>query len=157
MLDGAGATSSANQQWIAAGTETVRLRRPQFERAPSPTPYQRVGNALDVTEDGFPSPAFIRFDLSDDVLPTTIPTGGTFDVMLFGRGGSRIERDVTIGAGGSLNIGPETITGGPAGLLAALGDLVGWVAVERSLSAFDVNRLVQYHKPLGAGDLLEVI
>lgn len=155
MLDGAGATSSANQQWIAVGTETVRLRRPQFERAPSPTPYQRVGNALDVTEDGFPSPAFIRFDLSDDVLPTTIPTGGTFDVMIFGRKGSWIERDVEIAAADSLNIGPTRITGStPGTLLDALGDIVGWVAVDRTLTQTEVTRLVQYHKARGAKGLL---
>ncbi|MCC5983437.1 MAG: hypothetical protein JJU42_03625 [Rhodobacteraceae bacterium] len=157
MLDGNFAFASGNQNWTADGTEKVRVRRPQFERAEAPTPYQRVGNALDVTEDGFPSPAFIRFDLSDDVLPTAFPDGGTFDVMLFGRQGSWIERGVTIAPAGSLDIGPTTITDGPAGLLAALGDIVGWTAVDRTLSGAEVSRLVKYHKARGAGDLLESI
>jgi len=126
----------------------------------SPVPaqvYQRVGNALDVTEAGVASPPFIRFDLSDDVLPITFPDGGTFDVMVFGRKGSWIERDVEIASAGSLNIGPTTITGGPAALLAALGDIVGWVAVDRTITDSERDRLVTYHKARGAGDLLEAI
>ena len=140
------------------GTGTVFVRFPHAGVGLDDTPYQRVGaTGLDVTEQGFPSFGFIRFDLSDDVLPTTFPDGGTFDVMLFGRGGSWIERDVEIAAAGSLNIGPTTITGGPAGLLAALGDIVGVKAVDRTITATELNRLVQYHKARGAGDLLESI
>lgn len=127
----------------------------QFEPGATATPYQRVVSQFDVTEAGVMSPAYMRFDLADDILPTIIPDGGTFDVMVFGRNGSWIEREVTITAGGSLNIGPTTITGGPAGLLAALGDIVGWLAVDRSLSGTEIARLMTYHKARSAADLLE--
>lgn len=121
--------------------------RPLLGRAPVDAP---PGGAIDQGS----GPAFIRFDLADDVLPITFPDGGTFDVMVFGRKGSWIARDVEIAAEGSLNIGPTTITGGPAGLLTALGDIVGWTAVDRTLTEAEVNRLVQFHKARGAKGLL---
>ncbi len=99
-------------------------------------------------------PAFLRFDLSDDVLPTTFPTGGTFDVMVFGRRGSWIARDVSIASAGNFNIGPTSFTGAVAGVLPALGDIVGWLAVDRTLSAAEATRLVNHHKALGAKGLL---
>lgn len=134
----------------------VFLGRTQLEQGATATPYQDVGSTgLDVTEAGFPSPAFIRFDLSDDVLSTEFPDGFTGDVMVFGRQGSWIERDVTIAAPGALEIGPTTITGGPAGLLAALGDIVGWLAIDRTLTAAETSRLERYHSARGAGAILE--
>lgn len=141
---------------IPVGEQLV-FGRLQYDAGPIATPYQKTRSAFDVTEPGMPSFAFIRFDLSDDVLPAQFPDGFTGDVMVFGRQGSWLERGVTVAAAGSLNIGPDTITGGPAGLLAALGDIVGWVAVGRGLTAPEVNRLMQYHKARGAGDLLEGI
>lgn len=121
--------------------------RPLWGRAPAGAP---PGGPVDQGS----GPAFIRFDRADDVLPTSFPGGGTFDVMVFGRQGSWIERDVTIAPGGSLNIGPDTVTGAPAGLLAALGDIVGWVAVDRTLTSSEVAGLVTYGKARGGKGLL---
>lgn len=100
-------------------------------------------------------PSFLRFDLSDDVLGTTFAGGGTFDVIVFGRQGSWIERDVAITAGASLNIGPRSFAGAPQGVLAALGDIVGWVAVGRTLTPGEVTRLLRYFGGYGAAGLLE--
>lgn len=133
---------------------SILLTGQQLVLGAQATPYQRVGISLDVTQPGFPSPAFLRFDLSDDVMPTVFPDGGTFDVLIAGRKGSWIERDVTIAAGGSLNIGPSRITGGPEGLLAALGDIAGVTIVDRTMTAEDVTRLVQYYRARGAKGLL---
>jgi hypothetical protein len=145
-----------DNDYVGDGSGTVFVRFPQAEAGLEPNPYQRVGaTGLDVTEQGLPSPAFIRFDLSDDVLTTTFPDGGTFDVMLFGRKGSWIERDMTITPGDSLNIGPTTITGGPEGLLDIMGDLVGWLVLDRMLTDPEISRLARFHKRLGAGELLE--
>ena len=126
----------------------------QLELGSEVTPYQRVGNTLDITESGVPSFAFLRFDLSDDVMPTVFPDGLEGDLMIFGRKGSWIQRDVSIAPGSNLNIGPTTIPNGPSGLMAALGDIVGWTAVNRTLSATEVNRLVSYHRGRGAKGLL---
>ena len=99
-------------------------------------------------------PSFLRFDLSDDAMGTTFADGGTFDVMVFGRQGSWIERDVAIAAGASLNIGPRSFAGAPQGVLAALGDIVGWVAVGRTLIPGEVTRLLRYFGGYGAKGLL---
>ena len=122
-------------------------QRPLLGRAP-------LGAATGGPVDQGSGLAVIRFDLADDVLPVAFPDGGTFDVMLFGRQGSWIERDVTIAPAGSLNIGPETFTGAPKRLMHALDDIVGWVAVDRTITADEVARLARYHKARGAKGLL---
>lgn len=139
-------------------TGDVTFRDIQFEIGAERSAYQRVeANGLDVIEAGVPSPAFIRFDHADDVLASTFPDGGTFDVMIFGRQGSWIERDVTIAPAGSLNIGPTTITGGPAGLLEAVGDVVGWLALGRTITDAERDNLLTHYAKRGAGNLLESI
>lgn len=121
--------------------------RPLLGRAP-------VGAAPGGPIDQGSGPSFLRFDLSDDVLPTTFHDGGTFDVMVFGREGSWIERDVTIASAGSLSVGPRSVTGGAEGLLASVGDIVGWIAVGRTLTGTEVARLVAFYKAFGAKGLL---
>lgn len=140
-----------------AASRVFDLAHPQVENGPNAIPYQRVGNALDVTEAGIRSPAFIRFDLSDDVLSVPLPVGGTFDVMVFGRKGSWIEPNLTISETGSLNIGPTTITHGPAGFLDALGDIVGWVAIDRPLVQSEIAHLQSFFMTRGSAPILESI
>lgn len=137
-----GATSLASEFQVTVGSTT------------EDSPYQRIANVHDITEAGLAAPAFLRFDLSDDVMPNSFPNGGTVDVAVFGRRGSWVARDVAIAPTGSLAIGPGSITGGPAGLLQALGDIVGWVAVDRTLTGSEINRLLRYHKARGAKGLL---
>lgn len=147
--------TETGSSYIADGTESVFVTQAQLEVGTEVTPYQRVGaSRLDITEAAFPSPRFIRFDLSDDVLPTNFTNGFTGDVLVFGRKGSWVERDLTIAAGGNLNIGPQTFTGAPAGMLPALGDIVGWTAVDRTLDEDEIARAVAYHRQKGAKGLL---
>ena len=137
------------------GVSGLFLWRAQFEEGPVATGDQRVITRLDITEAGVPSPAFLRFDLSDDVMPTAFPDGGTFDVLVAGRGGQWIERDVEIAAGGTLNIGPNEFTGTSTRLLLnVLGDIVGWTCVDRTIDPDELNRLVQYHRGREAKGLL---
>ncbi len=121
--------------------------RPLLGRAPSGA---APGGAIDQGSGS----AFIRFDLADDVMPVSFPDGGTFDVMVFGRQGSWIARDVTITPSSSLNIGPLSFTGAAAGVLPVLGDIVGWIAVDRTLTNAEIARLVQYYMAQGAKGLL---
>jgi surface protein len=81
---------------------------------------------------------YAEFDLTDDILPITLPTitGGT--VALVGTSGIWIEDDWDFTAG-TLNIGPTTIAGLPAGILSVVGDLCAviindraWTAAERA-------------------------
>src|SRR5690606_17752835 len=46
----------------------IYARNPQYEIGTEPTPYQRVGNAYDVTEEGVPSTWALMFDGVDDLL-----------------------------------------------------------------------------------------
>lgn len=120
--------------------------RPLFGRAPVGVPS---GGALDQGA----GPHFIRFDLADDALSVALPAG-SYDVMIFGRAGSWIERGVAIGSGGSLDVGPRTISGAPSGVMTALGDIVGWVVVDRISTEPEITRLLGYHKARGAKGLL---
>jgi hypothetical protein len=154
--------SAGSFSYPGAG-EAILVRHIQFEDyrpEAAPSAYQRIGASnLDITEPvtGEQSFPFIRFDLSDDVVFTTVADGGIFDVMVFGRSGSWIERNVAISSGDTLNIGPSTITGGPTGLMAALGDIVGWLAIDRTLGSAEIARVVNYHKAFGAASLLETV
>ena len=103
-------------------------------------------------EDG-PNP-ILRFDGVDDVVSTNFADGFTGDVIIFGSSGSWIERDVTIAPAGSLNIGPLSFTGAAAGVLPVLGDIVGWIAVDRTLTNAEIAQLVQYYMAQGAKGLL---
>jgi hypothetical protein len=129
---------------------------PQYEYG-GHTPYQRVGvTAFDITEPvtGAASPAYLRFDLSDDKMTHTFPNGFTGDVMLFGRNGSWVEENVTIAPNGGLDIGPRAVTGGIPGSLDAIGDVVGWLPVGRVLSEQERQYMVDYYKERGAKGLL---
>lgn len=119
-----------------------------------------IGAAPSATLDGGSGPAFVRLDLFDDVYPTPL-AGGTYDVLVAGRGGCWIERDVVIAPGGNLNIGPGTIAGRRAGILSALGgnsgvwaDIVGVVPIDRTIGPDELARLVGHARARGAKGLL---
>lgn len=132
---------------LIPATQANDALRPLYGRAPVDAPS---GGAIDQGS----GPEYLRFDLTDDKLTHTFPDGFTGDVMLFGRNGSWIENNITIPAGGVLDIGPSTITGGTPGMLRALGDVVGWLPVGKVLSEAEKAYLVAYYRERGAKGLL---
>jgi len=92
----------------------------------------------------------LRFDLVDDALTTVLPQAITGDILIAGTGGTIIEPF----SGDTLTIGPTTYTGGTPGLFHALGDIVGMVLIDRTLSATERRLLVAYYKGKGAKGLL---
>lgn len=145
-----------------ASDVTVYTKDIQIETAPA-TAYQVVGaTGYDVTEAGLPSYGYIRPDLMDDYLTVTTPAAQTGDVMVFGRKGTWLETGVAYGSGAAVAIGPTTMTGLPAGLLAAVqgpvsdiaGGLVGVLAIGRSLTEAERAAAINYYKARGAAGLL---
>lgn len=96
--------------------------------------------------------AYLHFDRVDDVLATTFPAAVTGDLLIAGRDGSWIE-PVSILAGGTMNIGP---TGTPAtpNILGAVGDIVGWTVIDKTLSEAERTALMGYYRDKGAKGLL---
>lgn len=96
------------------------------------------------------------FDLVDDVMTATFPSGFSGDVFFAGRNGCWIERDVTVAAGGTLDIGPDD---GPvtAGLLTALGAVIGVVCVDHAITDTERNNLEAFFSARGGASMLESI
>lgn len=135
-------------------TQSNSALRGRLGRAP-------IGAAPNANLDNGIGPGFLRLDLSDDVCPITFAAGGTFDVLVAGRGGSWIERNVVVAPGGTINIGPNTIAGREAGVIGALGgnpgvwaDIVGITILSRTITTTELSRLVGYYKQRGAKGLL---
>jgi hypothetical protein len=128
----------------------------QLEVGTVATPYQRVGaSGLDVTEAGLAAPGYLRFDLTDDRLVHTFPSGFDGDLLIFGRSGSWVQEGVTVAAGGTLTIGPDTVPGAPGGsLLAALGDIVGWLPVGRGTTQAERAKMRDFYMARGAKGFL---
>lgn len=117
-------------------------------------PYQRVGaNLLDTTEPGVPSYPFVRFDLSDDRLDTVLPQAVTGDVVIAGRNGSVIAPH-SYAANTTFQLGPTSYTGGTPGILRAIGDVVGWSILNKTLTVAERERLMRFYKRRGAKGLL---
>ena len=128
----------------------------QLEIGATTTDYQRVGASLstDVTESGVQDVWFLRFDGADDVMSCTIPaiTGGT--IVIAGTNGIWIDA-ITVGAG-TFSIGATTYTGGPAGILALVGKVIGAMLIDTTLAGDDLTSVRSYYKSLGAPGYFEV-
>lgn len=133
------------------GIKGILIKKPQRERG-ALSDYQAVGASnLDVTEIGVQSFGFYRPDLSDDVLPLTVPAIDG-DILIAGKDGIHIAA-ITASAG-AFSIGPTTYTGGDAGVLAAVGDIVGIELIDKTLSASETERLIRYYQSRGAGSVI---
>lgn len=121
--------------------------RPLLGRAPVSA---AEGGAIDQGE----GPAFLRFDLTDDSLSHALASGLAGDLMVFGRSGSWLARDLSVASGGSLEIGPTSASSAVQGFLHAVGDIAGWVAVDRSLSTAEQAALISRFRLRGARGLL---
>lgn len=128
------------------GVSGLYLWGAQVELTPNyTTPYQRVGNAYDITEAGVPSVRYAHYDLADDVLPqdATLPaiTDGT--VILIGQQGIWIDEGYSF-AGGNWSFGPTGYTDGPDGIIGVVGDMLDLVVLDRQLTADERDRVVAY-------------
>jgi hypothetical protein len=134
---------------IGATAKSFTLDNFQIEKASTATPYQKVVTQYDITEAGIPSIYKAFFDKADDILPVTLPTitGGT--VALVGTSGIWIEEDWGFTAG-TLNIGPTTIAGLPAGILSVVGDLCAVIINDRAWTAAEYAEVVSWGKARGA-------
>jgi hypothetical protein len=111
----------------SAGTLTMTVAgtvtNMQLELGSTATAYQAVGStARDITESGIPDQEYLFFDRADDILAGTVSaiTGG--EIIFAGRNG--IWHDSLTVSAGTWQIGATTYTGGPAGLLAVVGDYI---------------------------------
>lgn len=137
------ATTGAAASFVVGGHQS---------EAASLTAFQKTASAFDMTEAGLPSYGYMRPDLSDDKLTATFPSALTGDLLIHGRSGTWRET-VTIGAGGTLDIGP-TGTPSTAGAIRAVGDIVGIEVIGRILSDAEVSQAVAYWRARGALGLL---
>jgi hypothetical protein len=122
----------------------------QLESGLTPSSIQAVSaNGLDIYEPGAKHTEYLRFDHVDDKLAQTFPDGFTGDLVVCGTEGSWIDKDVTVAAGSDLTIGPKNLPN-TAGILPALGDIIGWVPVGKSLTSSEQRAIVDYYKGRGA-------
>lgn len=136
---------------------------------PVTAPGQSVGLVLDKSGNGYhaaqPTAAArptlldvsgnlgLRFDLAVDALTTTLPQAINGDILIAGTKGSVIET-VSYAAGSTFTVGPDTYTGGTTGILRSIGDVVGIVLIDRSLTQVEKDQLIRYYKAKGAKGLL---
>ena len=135
------------------GVSGVLASAPQFEYAPSVSSYQRNVGPADMIEAGVQSYPFIRFDLSDDRLDTVLPQAVTGDVVIAGRNGSVITPH-SYAANTTFQLGPTSYTGGTPGILRAIGDVVGWQFIDKTMTPAERERLMRFYKRRGAKGLL---
>ncbi len=138
---------------LATVGDAVEIRFPQAELGSEPTPYQRVTNAYDVTEAGVPDTYSLVYDLADDNLTTTLPQAINGDILIAGTKGSIIE-PVSYAAGSTFTLGPDTYTGGTPGIMRAIGNIVGVVLIDRTLTQSERENLLRHYKGKGAKGLL---
>ena len=136
------------------GLSGVYIKEVQVERGNAATATQTVGGTLaDVTEAGVPSYHSARLDLSDDWFDTVLPQAVTGDVVIAGRNGTVIV-PASYAAGATFRLGPTSYTGGVPGILRAVGDVVGWMMVGRTLTEAERKWLLGYYKERVAKGLL---
>lgn len=147
------ATADGVRSYAGTAGSGILIWGAQLELGSTATAYQRVGAATDVTEAGVPSYPFVRFDLSDDRLDTVLPQAVTGDVVIAGRNGSVITPQ-SYTANTTFQLGPTSYTGGTPGILSAIGDVVGWSILNKTLTAAERERIMRFYKRRGAKGLL---
>lgn len=152
---GIGVTGSSNSTMTGQVGDYVDVRYAQIDDGPARSAYQRVGaGPWDVTEVGWRDVWFHYYDHADDELSLVVPDiiGGT--IILAGIHGIWID-ELTVPAG-TFRLGPDTYTGGPAGLLALVGGLIGGLVIGRPLSPMERDQWVQWFKGQGAPGVFEL-
>ena len=139
------------------GVSGIYLYGAQLEAGDTATAFQETDAAnLCITEGGKPCYNFLRFDGVDDKLSQVMPDGLDGDVMIFGRKGSWIDAGVTVAPGGTLTAINGANSVGTAGIIPVLGDIVGWIALDRSISPEEQADLLDYYAKRGAKGLMEL-
>ena len=156
----------------AAVTADITFYAPQFEAGSARTDWQKTGVApsfgtfpLDITEPaisgvqaGAAAIPYIRFDGTNDALSVTLSstvTGGT--MVVAGKDGIWVEGGVT-NAAGTITFGGSAMTvpgSSIAGILKAVGDVVGVIYVNRAITTDERTAILAYYQAQGAGGLLE--
>lgn len=98
-------------------------------------------------------PPGLLFDLAINRLSTTLPQAVNGDILIAGTKGSVIET-VSYTAGSTFTIGPDTYTGGTTGILRSIGDVVGIVLIDRTLTQAERDQLINHYMGKGAKGLL---
>lgn len=145
-------TIGNDASYLGDGVSGIIIRNPQLE-IDGPSPYQKVTNAFDVTEAGVPDCYYLRPDLTDDALTTVLPQAINGDILIAGRNGTIIE-PVSYAASSTFALGPDTYTDGASGVLAAVGDIVAVLLIDKTLTQLERDNLVAYYQAKGAGGLL---
>lgn len=148
VSDSADGTYSSNL-YIGDGNGTVHIAQPQGELGVEHAEFQRVTSNLDIYEPGAQHTEYLRFDHVDDKMAQTFPDGFTGDLVVCGTEGSWVDKDVTVAAGNDLVIGPKNLPN-TSHILPALGDIIGWVPVGKSLTSAEQRAIVDYYKGRGA-------
>lgn len=151
------ATSYDGRMYEGDGVSGVLLYAPQLEEGTAVTPYQSVTSNYDITESGVPEVHYLGFDGTDDLVSAALPaiTDGT--LVIAGTNGIWIDDDFNH-AGGAFSVGPTTYTGGPAGILPIVGDLIvgGSFAIDRQLTTQERERVINKLKSMGAPGVFEL-
>ncbi len=150
VVDASGTSFGANTGGVYFGRVSLSVGKLADEGA-----YQSVkANGLDITEPGVPSYSYLRYDHVDDKLPQVYPEAKTGDLLICGRNGSWIDRDVSVAAGGSLSVISGKDSPKTPGIAPALGDIVGSLHAPRTLNDYEIAKLTEYWQERGAKGLL---
>jgi hypothetical protein len=95
----------------------------------------------------------LRFDHVDDRMTQNFPDGIQGDLIICGTEGSWIDENVVIPAGGDLTIGPKDLPNTP-GMFSVLGDIIGWVLIDRVTTVYERRAVISYYRSKGAKGLL---
>ena len=145
--------SAKEPQFVGDGVSGIKVHGSQLEPN-DVTPYQKAKSQYDITEEGVPSYTYIRYDHVDDKLPQAYPEAKTGDLLICGRDGSWIDRDVSVAAGGSLSVISGKDSPKTPGIAPALGDIVGSLHAPRTLNDYEIAKLTEYWQERGAKGLL---
>lgn len=100
---------------------------------------------------------YLNFDGTDDLISTTLPAIENGTLVIAGTNGIWIDDDYNF-EGGAFSVGPGTYTGGPAGLMSILGDILveGVIVIDRQLTETERQQIKDYFVQKGAPGVFEL-
>lgn len=140
------------QVWVIGAADLIELSDVQIHYVTGIHAVQQAAEEcpiLDVTDGSYA----LVFDLVDDNLKARLPEAIEGQILIAGRNGTFIG-DVNYEAETDFQLGPDTYTDGPAGVLSAVGPIVGCILINRELSPVEITQTVSFYKGRGAGGLI---